>query len=233
MLLNIRISLPDQPGGLGAVAAALGGSGANILSLDVLESDGTAAVDQLCVEAPAGSEELLREALEDLPGVVVEELSFTLGPSTTTNAMELAANLSETDAEDAISFLVDRLPLTLHVTWAAALQSVDVSTELLAVSPGTPPLNEVKTPWLPIEFASRLPLGDWMPRSWRTLWGARLGLGIYEVAAAPLLGTSSAIVAARRGGPRFRSQELHRLGALARIAASAAARRSVPELGLK
>ena len=37
MSFLIRVQLPDKPGALGAVATALGGIGADILSVDVVE----------------------------------------------------------------------------------------------------------------------------------------------------------------------------------------------------
>jgi len=50
----LRLVLPDRPGALGAVATALGGVGADITSVDVIERGAHHAVDDLVVELPAG-----------------------------------------------------------------------------------------------------------------------------------------------------------------------------------
>ncbi len=49
----LRVVLPDRPGTLGAVASALGGEGADILSVDVVERHQGVAVDDLVVDLPA------------------------------------------------------------------------------------------------------------------------------------------------------------------------------------
>ena len=49
----LRLVVPDRPGILGAVATALGTVGVDIVSVDVLERDGRAAVDDIVVDLPA------------------------------------------------------------------------------------------------------------------------------------------------------------------------------------
>ena len=48
----LRVLVPDRPGMLGAVASALGGVGADIISVDVVERSAGVAVDDLVVELP-------------------------------------------------------------------------------------------------------------------------------------------------------------------------------------
>ena len=50
----LRVLLPDRPGMLGAVATALGETGADILSVDVVERAAGVAVDDLIVELAPG-----------------------------------------------------------------------------------------------------------------------------------------------------------------------------------
>jgi hypothetical protein len=50
----LRVVLPDKPGILGAVATALGGAGADILGVDVVERTDGQAIDDLAVELPSG-----------------------------------------------------------------------------------------------------------------------------------------------------------------------------------
>lgn len=54
----LRVWLPDRPGSLGLVAAAIGGAGGDVVGVEILESGGGRAVDELVVECP------------DLPSVV-------------------------------------------------------------------------------------------------------------------------------------------------------------------
>ena len=48
----LRVLLPDRPGMLGAVATALGETGADILSVDVVERAAGVAVDDLIASWP-------------------------------------------------------------------------------------------------------------------------------------------------------------------------------------
>lgn len=223
MLMTARISLPDRPGALGWVTTALGAAGANIVTLDVVERTAGFAVDQIGLEVPPGAEEGLRRTLEDIPGIVIEEMRAIPASPDILAPMELAAALAEA-GEDALEILVDHLPGALGASWAAAVTSGRGGPEVLAASEGSPPFAGMGTPWLPLEGPRRLPLARWMPTRWRTGLAARLGAGIYEAAAAPLFDPHTAVLLGRRTGPRFRSTEVAQLGFLARITAAVSAR---------
>ncbi|MQB01701.1 MAG: ACT domain-containing protein [Actinobacteria bacterium] len=49
MRVVLRVSLPDRPGALSAVAAALSRAGADIACLDVIDRGDGIAVDDICV----------------------------------------------------------------------------------------------------------------------------------------------------------------------------------------
>lgn len=49
---RLRVELPDQPGALANVAAAIAAANGNVVSLDIHELDGAKAVDEIVVEAP-------------------------------------------------------------------------------------------------------------------------------------------------------------------------------------
>ena len=71
----LRVVLPDKPGNLGAVASALGGAGADILSVDVVERGDGQAVDDIAVELPTNRPpDVLITAAESVPGVSVESV---------------------------------------------------------------------------------------------------------------------------------------------------------------
>ncbi|MGH2772639.1 MAG: hypothetical protein ACRDIU_05830, partial [Actinomycetota bacterium] len=88
---------------------------------------------------------------------------------------------------------------------------------------------DMRTPWLPLQSARRLPRAPWMPARWRNGIISKAGFPGIEAAAAPLFGPHSAVLVARKRGPRFRRAELAQLGALTRIASAASSRVSLGE----
>lgn len=215
MLFAMRISLPDRPGMLGAVASALSEGGANILTLDVIDREDGIAVDDLCVEAPDGLQEALRRAAEDVPGALVEAIRPLDAFRDVLSPMELAAELAAAPPHAVVKALVEGLPGALWATWCVALRRGIKEPEILCASPTSPSFTNVETPWLPLQRPRRLEQALWMPPAWRM---GRLG---YEVAAAPLEEPDEAIMLVRRYGPRFRPSELRQIGLLTRITLSA------------
>jgi hypothetical protein len=220
MLFTLRISLPDIPGTLGAVATAFGKGGANILTLEVIEREGGLAVDDLTVEATEGMQEALRLAVEAVPGLSVEELRPVDAFRDVMAPLDLAAALAQAE-EPAVSVLVDRLPEALWADWCIVLSAGPAGLQVHGSSIGAPSVAEMEAPWIPLQGPTRLPVAVWMPRSWRVGPGAREGQGKFELAAAPLSSPYSAVLVGRREGPHFRGAELTQLGLLARIASAA------------
>ncbi len=70
-LFNIKISLPDRPGSLGAVASAIGFAGGDIRALVVLESKDGRGVDDMTVAIPGSDPADLLEVLSQIGGVEV------------------------------------------------------------------------------------------------------------------------------------------------------------------
>lgn len=223
MHFTLRISLPDRPGTLGQVATAFGKGGANILTLDVVESDSGQAVDDLVVDAPEGMQDALRRAIEEVPGLVVEELRPLKAFPDLLSPLELAAFLVESGA-NAVQVLVDRLPEALRSDWSVVLSGGPGGVRILGSSMGSPSLAGVELPWLPIDRPIRLPPAGWMPPSWVIGPASREGQGKFELAAAPLFDSSSAVLVGRRKGPQYRTSELVALQLLTRIAAAAASK---------
>lgn len=71
MEVMLRVQMPDRPGELAKVAGAVGGAGGDIQAVDVVESDGGHALDDLYVVVPEGGLRPLIEAIETVPGVTV------------------------------------------------------------------------------------------------------------------------------------------------------------------
>lgn len=74
-LFKLRISLPDRPGSLGAVASAIGFAGGDIRSLVVLKSEDGRGVDDITVAVPGSDPQDLLNVLGDIGGVEVIQIS--------------------------------------------------------------------------------------------------------------------------------------------------------------
>lgn len=213
-MFALRISLPDKPGVLGSVATHLSGFGINIVTLDVIEVDDGCAVDDLTVEFRDGRPEVIRAAIEEVPGVLVESIrEVDTARSPLLAPLELAAQLSQVNSGECLTLLANGLPGALSASWAWVVQGYDGRLDVIAASGGAPSLTNLDTPWLPLDGTRRLAPAQWMPPAWRMGRGA-------EAAATPFLGSYSAVLVVRRSGPRFRNSELRQLDLLSRIAGS-------------
>ena len=69
----VRVWLPDRPGALGAVASRIGAVRGDVVGIDILETGGGQAVDELVVRLPQGQlVDLLVSEIEQVDGVHVE-----------------------------------------------------------------------------------------------------------------------------------------------------------------
>lgn len=210
----VRLSIPDRPGSLSAVTAAIGRVGADIALLEIVERSDGIAIDDIYLIADGDRREL-RFALEQVPGLIVESLRAVRRFPDAGAPMRLAAELVER-GRGAVPELVAGLPAALTASWAVALASGVQGLDVLAVSAGAPELDRITAPWLPLLSPRPLSRAEWMPPSWRDDVSSGL-----ELAAAPLGNSAAGILVGRRDGPRFRSPELRQLADLARVAVAA------------
>ncbi len=215
----LRLVIPDRPGVLGAVATALGASGIDIVSLDVLERGAGVAVDDIVVDLPEGRlPDSLITAAQSVPGVEVESLRPFAGPLDTYRELELLEDLARAAGRTATTLLAMELPRVLHSGWAAILQvrrksGRGPSLQVLAASDAAPSFAGVELPWLPLTAPRLLPSDeDWLPERWRDM--------AIEMMAAPVGDSGAAVLLGRLGGPAFRRSELLRLVHLAGLAAT-------------
>jgi hypothetical protein len=214
MRFALRIAIPDQPGALNAVTAALGSCGADIVALAVVERGQGIAVDDVCVMADVGPKPL-RRALEEIPGVVVEAVRGVVAFRDATAPIDLAAGLVSCGPER-LAVLVAGLPAALWATWCVALRHRGGRLEVLSAAGGVPDLGGIAVPWVPLEMARPLELSGWLPAD--VEHGARRA-GV-TLAAAPVGDPQTVVLVGRVGGPRFLPAEVRQLGQLARIAAA-------------
>jgi hypothetical protein len=204
----LRVVLPDRPGMLGAVATALGETGADIVSLDVVERGPEGAVDDLLVELPPGAlVDRLITAAQSVPGVVVESLRPYPGAADLHGDLELVEALAASP-DRAVRVLVDHAPGVFRAGWALLASDGSV----VVGSRGAPELAAVGVPAL--ERARRIETDEqWVPHAWQLL-GTTL-------AGAPV-SPGTVVLLGRPGGPTFRGSEVLRLGHLAGLAATVA-----------
>lgn len=192
----LRVLLPDVPGSLGRVATAIGMSGGDIEAIEIVEKreDGT-VVDDVLLEVAVGTmPDSVVSACSAVEGV--EVLWISRYPAGGNLVMDLEAVEELTAAPDrAFDRLVDLLPATFRVDWAARLHRAK------GVVYGTSAAPE-ELEFVEIEAPVRLEV----PEDEVTLY------------AAARLDGNEVVVIGRRGGPEFADSEIARLGHLCGLA---------------
>lgn len=208
MAYLLRVTLPDRPGSLGALAVALGSVGADIVSLDVVERIDGGAVDDIVVDVPVGTlPDSLITAAETLADIGVVSLRPFGGILDAHRELELIDQVA-TGGDDALQLLADRVPSVLRVGWALVLAGPG-DRETVVARGSSAPESDAEPPAVlrDLERATALdPAG--VPDSWSALDTV--------VAAAPL-DRGRVLVIGRIGGPDFRPSEIARLGYVAGI----------------
>lgn len=201
----LRAILPDRPGSLGAVAAALGAAQGDIASVEIVEKAAGLVIDDFVVDLPEGARpDVLVSACSTLPGVEVMWVSFYPQNRTITADVDvLEAMLAQPDAASEV--LADAAPAAFHCTWAAIIDEAGgqvVHRSAMAPADGLPApllgdLSAAHTVDLPVGFCEG--------------WGEQV------VAVVPC--PPGRVVVLGRPGPEFRASELARLRHLAMLAA--------------
>lgn len=215
MAFLLRVELPDVPGSLGALASALGGAGADIEAIEIVEhrSDGVAVDDVLLELPPRLMPDTLITACHELDGVKVHWISRYNAGANLSMDLEAIETFTQEPAK-ALEHLVSVMPPTFHTDWAMALQRVDGEPETIYSSSAAPTLKgkevaEAAMTWLAIRTSRTVPGVD--------AWDSTL------LAACPARlrdGTRFVVVVGRHGGPEFLSSEVARLGHMVSLAAS-------------
>ncbi len=142
----IRVQLPDRPGALGAVASRIGSVGGDVVSIDILQRDNGAVVDELGVGL-AGDHllDLLRDEILEVDGVSIEALRAVAGPLPDRHAelLDIATELFVQVTPDALlDRLAERVRRSLVADFAAV---VDADTTRVTCGHGAvPPDDEVR-----------------------------------------------------------------------------------------
>ncbi|MBV8981802.1 MAG: hypothetical protein JO086_12940 [Acidimicrobiia bacterium] len=125
----LRVWLPDRPGALGAVASRIGAVRGDLVGIDILETGGGRAIDELAVELPvANLVPLLVQEIGEVDGVDVEEVRPVDGalPDPRLDALETAALLvQQTDVDDLLAVLTTEALRDFAAEWAVVVSVED------------------------------------------------------------------------------------------------------------
>jgi hypothetical protein len=210
MAFLLRVELPDVPGSLGALATALGGAGADIEAIEIVERrpDGKVVDDVLLELPPQVMPDALITACHRLDGVTVAWISRYNAGANLSMDLEAVERFTD-DPARAISQLVDVIPATFRTDWALALERVDGTAHVMAASATAPQLVDEAAEWLGLRKSKVL---REVPE-----WDSTV------LAASPARdrrGHGFVVVVGRHGGPEFLNSEVARLGHMVSLAAS-------------
>jgi hypothetical protein len=126
----LRLWLPDIPGTLGRVAAAIGRAGGDVVGIEILERGAGMAIDELIVELPdsgdgvRGVERLIAE-VSGVEGVAVEDVhpvpADRLDQSVL--ALDVAARIMETPVESRLDAVCRLICEMLESDWTVVVRS--------------------------------------------------------------------------------------------------------------
>lgn len=202
-MLLLRVHLPDRPGALGAVASALGGIGADISLVEIVERRGGVGVNDFILDLPPDQTVTsLVAACDGLPGVEVQWVrNYPRG-----GGIELDVELDRRMAADsslAAEILASAAPLVFRAEWSLLLQ-VRGAVHVTFSSPGAPDLDsDAVQRFGPFDTLHRVVLEPgWLP-----------GWPAHHAVVAPI-SEQRALVIGRSGEPPFFPSELARLAHL-------------------
>lgn len=199
----VRMWLPDRPGALGAVASRIGAVRGDVVGIDILETGGGRAIDELVVRLPQEQLlDLLITEIEQVDGVQVEFIRPAAEAihDPRLDGLETAAMLvGAADSDELLTALCVHGGRTLGASWISV---IDLETGESLCASGSPPDDA----WLNAFVAgSRASCAD-----------AKNQTGPDDVAWAPMPAAGLAVVVGRDGTP-FRARERRQVSAMARI----------------
>lgn len=200
----VRLWLPDRPGALGAVAGRIGAVRGDVIGIDILETGGGQAVDELVVRLPREQLlDLMVSEVEEVDGVRVEFVRPVVDAihDPRLDGLETAAMLvGAATTDELLQALCIHGGRTLGTQWIAV---VDLHSGATRSAAGRAP----DAAWL-VAFVTGSQASQGSEASTDT--------GPDDVAWAPLPAAGLAVVVGRDGTP-FRARERRQVAALARI----------------
>ena len=119
-----RLWLPDIPGTLGLVAAAIGRASGDVIGIEILERGAGMAIDELLIEmADPDQIELLISEVVGVPGVNVEDV-HRVDPDRQDQsilALDVAARIVETAEDDRLVTACELIRSMLEAEWCTVV----------------------------------------------------------------------------------------------------------------
>jgi hypothetical protein len=143
--LVVRVWVPDRPGSLAQVAAAIGAAGCDVTAIEILERGGGHAIDEIAVLAPHSSAAEARDALLDglrsLEGIAIEDIRERAidHVDISVRALDGAVRVVRASEHEVLRTLCDEVVGLLDGEWAAAV--AEDGTEPLAACGDVPDLG--------------------------------------------------------------------------------------------
>ena len=204
----MRVTLPDRPGSLGAVATAMGGVGGDINAVEIVEKGDGIVVDDFIVDLPPNQlPETIVTACQSLPGVRVEWISRYPEGGGLQSDLEALERMTA-DPVNAAETLASLCPVVFRSHFAALVSVATASRRsTLLDHAGAGARREHGAELL---ARSTAPTASTCPPTGRPGWGET------TVVVTPL--TQDRVIAiGRLGGPTFMDSEIARLHHLAAL----------------
>lgn len=195
----VRVWLPDRPGALGQVASRIGAVRGDVIAIEILETGGGRAVDELTVGLPDRDLlPLLTAEIGAVDGVSVESIREVDADRAEPNlaVLALGASLAEVPTGERLHLLIDGVQRVTETEWVAVLCG-----DQLVAHVGTPP----ELAWLTAFLAGSEHLGE-------------LDDGVPGDVAWARLPRAGLQIATGRSGDAIHERERVRVSLLARLA---------------
>jgi len=142
----LRLWLPDFPGTLGRVAAAIGQAGGDVIGIEILERGAGMAIDELIVVIPSDAENAMEQLIAEVSqveGVAVEDVHTVAldRPDQSVLALDTAARIMESPRDERLEATCELVREMLESDWCTIMRR-DAAIPL-AVSGDVPDL-----PWV-------------------------------------------------------------------------------------
>lgn len=142
----LRLWLPDFPGTLGRVAAAIGQAGGDVIGIEILERGAGMAIDELIVVIPSDAENVMEQLIAEVSqveGVAVEDVHTVAldRPDQSVLALDTAARIMESPRDERLEATCELVREMLESDWCTIMRR-DTAIPL-AVSGDVPDL-----PWV-------------------------------------------------------------------------------------
>ncbi len=123
----LRLWLPDFPGTLGRVAAAIGQAGGDVIGIEILERGAGMAIDELIVVIPSDAENAMEQLIAEVSqveGVAVEDVHTVAldRPDQSVLALDTAARIMESPRDERLEATCELVREMLESDWCTIMR---------------------------------------------------------------------------------------------------------------